>query len=316
MQKTISLIMLFMIPIIIYSQNPCPGIPTVTYAGQTYNTVQIGSQCWLKENLNVGTMIPGKQDQTNNGVIEKYCYNDSTINCDKYGGLYQWNEALQYQNGVPDIRGICPNGWHIPSYADFNKLAIAVDSNGNDLKAIGQDSYATDKSGFSALLGGFTLYGSYGDLYNGAYFWSSDLVYEGSFSGVFPLRLFFNSNEIYLGYNFYSYYGLSVRCINEYEFTSVEDAQYKLPTDFSLQQNFPNPFNPTTTINYSVPKSGIVKIKVYDLLGKEVATLVNENKPTGNYSVQFNAVKLVSGVYFYRMEAGSFSQTKKLLLVK
>jgi len=98
--------------------------------------------------------------------------------------------------------------------------------------------------------------------------------------------------------------------------TGINNKQINLPTNFSLQQNYPNPFNPTTTINYSVAKSGIVKLKVCDLLGREVAQLVNENKPVGNYSVQFNASKLVSGIYFYRMESGSFSQTKKLLLLK
>jgi photosystem II stability/assembly factor-like uncharacterized protein len=90
----------------------------------------------------------------------------------------------------------------------------------------------------------------------------------------------------------------------------------KLPTSFSLQQNFPNPFNPTTTINYSIPKSCFISIKVYDILGREVTTLVSENKPIGNYSVQFNAAKLTSGVYFYRMQAGDFVQTKKLVLLK
>jgi len=89
-----------------------------------------------------------------------------------------------------------------------------------------------------------------------------------------------------------------------------------LPTSFSLQQNYPNPFNPTTTINYSVPKTSMVTIRVFDVLGREVATLVNENKPVGNYSVQFNANKLTSGVYFYKMEAGSFTQTKKIVLLK
>ena len=89
-----------------------------------------------------------------------------------------------------------------------------------------------------------------------------------------------------------------------------------IPTIFDLSQNYPNPFNPTTTINYSVPKSGFVKIKIFDVLGHEVETLVNENKLIGNYSVQFNASKLISGVYFYRMEAGGFVQTKKLILIK
>ncbi len=90
------------------------------------------------------------------------------------------------------------------------------------------------------------------------------------------------------------------------------------PIKFKLSQNYPNPFNPTTTISYSVPKDGIVTIKVYDVLGKEAATLVNEEKKAGIYSVQLSAVsnQLGSGVYFYRMQAGSFVETKKLLLIK
>jgi len=98
--------------------------------------------------------------------------------------------------------------------------------------------------------------------------------------------------------------------------TGVDEKQNKLPKSYSLQQNYPNPFNPKTTINYSVPKSGIVTIKVYDVLGDEITTLLNENKPVGNYSIQFNTGKLTSGIYFYRMEAGDFTQTKKLILLR
>ena len=90
----------------------------------------------------------------------------------------------------------------------------------------------------------------------------------------------------------------------------------QIPTQFILFQNYPNPFNPSTKINYTIPKSGFVTIKVYDLLGREVTSLVNENKPVGNYNVEFNAGNLVSGVYFYRMKAGDFVQTKKLILLK
>lgn len=89
-----------------------------------------------------------------------------------------------------------------------------------------------------------------------------------------------------------------------------------LPKEFALSQNFPNPFNPSTLISYSIPKSSLVTLKIYDVLGREIETLVNENKPTGNYSVQFNAAKLTSGVYFYKMQAGDFAQTKKLVLLK
>jgi hypothetical protein len=90
------------------------------------------------------------------------------------------------------------------------------------------------------------------------------------------------------------------------------------PLAFNLFQNYPNPFNPSTTINYSVPKTSFVSIKVYDILGNEVATLVNAEKKAGNYSVQFAAgsKQLASGVYIYRMQAGDFMVTKKLILLK
>jgi ligand-binding sensor domain-containing protein len=97
--------------------------------------------------------------------------------------------------------------------------------------------------------------------------------------------------------------------------TNQEETK-SLPTDFVLNQNFPNPFNPTTTISFSIPSFGFTSLKVYDILGNEVATLLNEEKPTGNYSVTFNAYSLSSGTYFYRLSAGSFSETKKMILIK
>jgi hypothetical protein len=87
-------------------------------------------------------------------------------------------------------------------------------------------------------------------------------------------------------------------------------------SNYTLEQNYPNPFNPVTTISYTIAAKDFVTIKVSDLLGKEVATLVNEEKAAGSYSVNFNGSKLSSGVYFYRMQAGSFVETKKLILVK
>src|SRR5665647_1782373 len=108
-----------------YSQNPCPGVPTVDYGGKTYHTVQIGSQCWLKENLDVGIMIDSVTEPGNNGVIEKYCYNNNAANCTTYGGLYKWNEAMEYVT-TPGIKGICPPGWHIPTHTELQKLDTTV----------------------------------------------------------------------------------------------------------------------------------------------------------------------------------------------
>ena len=97
--------------------------------GRFYSTVQIGNQCWIAENLNVGVMLcdstPGGSScniaQENNSVIEKYCYNNLESNCDTYGAFYQWNEAMQYV-GTEEAQGICPSGWHIPSDDEFNIL--------------------------------------------------------------------------------------------------------------------------------------------------------------------------------------------------
>ena len=90
----------------------------------------------------------------------------------------------------------------------------------------------------------------------------------------------------------------------------------QIPNAFKLSQNYPNPFNPNTTINFSVPKQTNVLIKVYDILGKEVATLVNGEKAAGNYSVDFNASKLTSGMYVYNIQAGNYTATKKMMLLK
>ena len=85
---------------------------------------------------------------------------------------------------------------------------------------------------------------------------------------------------------------------------------------FILLQNYPNPFNPKTTISYSIPKPSFVTLKVYDILGEEIATLVNDYSNSGNYKVYFDGSKLTSGIYFYRIQAGDFIEKKKLILLK
>jgi photosystem II stability/assembly factor-like uncharacterized protein len=98
--------------------------------------------------------------------------------------------------------------------------------------------------------------------------------------------------------------------------TKINDNVVSLPKEFNLAQNYPNPFNPSTTIKYSVPYKGVVKIQVFDILGKVVATLVNEEKPAGFYSIEFNGSRFASGVYFYRIAAGEFTDTKKMIMMK
>jgi len=98
--------------------------------------------------------------------------------------------------------------------------------------------------------------------------------------------------------------------------TGVEDENIIIPEEYTLYQSYPNPFNPTTKIKYSLPNSDIVSLKVFDILGREIAVLVNEYKTAGTYSVEFNASKFASGVYFYQLKSGNFLETKKMTLLK
>ena len=98
--------------------------------------------------------------------------------------------------------------------------------------------------------------------------------------------------------------------------TGVQNTVTGIPSEFELNQNYPNPFNPSTVISYALPKDGYASIKVYNALGKEVATLVNENKKAGYYETRFDGADFASGLYFYKIEANGFAQTRKMLLIK
>lgn len=118
-----------------------------------------------------------------------------------------------------------------------------------------------------------------------------------------------------------SYYRLKqIDFDGTYKILNAEMVEFNLVKDFSLEQNYPNPFNPSTVINYSIPIAGQVKLTVYNLLGSEVAVLVNENKEAGNYSVEFSTENLKnnlgSGVYIYTLKSGSFTQTRKMVVIK
>jgi hypothetical protein len=89
-----------------------------------------------------------------------------------------------------------------------------------------------------------------------------------------------------------------------------------IPKKYDLKQNYPNPFNPETKISFDIPKQGFVSLRIYDLLGREVRTLVNEVKSPGSYNIDFNASELSSGVYFYKLETNGFTDIKKMMLIK
>lgn len=181
---------------------------SVYYEGTLYPTVLIGEQCWLAKNMNIGTMINGDNDQAHNSIIERYCYNNDESNCDIYGGLYQWNEAMQYV-GDEGAQGICPDGWKIPTNDDFFSLtdylggALVAGGKLKSTQVCGSDpcwnspnTGATDEFGFSAISTGMRdTNGSFFDLRkftsflsssenNLSYSWGRSISYDGVSIGV------------------------------------------------------------------------------------------------------------------------------------
>ena len=106
---------------------PCPDMPFFEYDGKIYHTVLIGEQCWMKENLDIGTMIFDPEIPQDNGIIEKWCYDNDPQSCNMYGGLYRWDEAMAYTT-TAGAQGICPDGWHIPTDEEYKIMEGTIDS--------------------------------------------------------------------------------------------------------------------------------------------------------------------------------------------
>jgi len=258
-------------------------------------------------------------NQTNNGTIEKYCYGNNAANCEIYGGLYQWNEAMQYAAGT---QGICPNGWRIPDFDDLQTLITSVNNSGNELKATDQGTGAgigTNTSGFSGLLAGnrdnSSSLGKFYELGKYAYFWSS---HEIDATNASSLYLNYDKDNVTSAYGFNKNKGFSVRCVSEFDIAvSIKEPQSKEhPKAIVLYQNYPNPFTSTTTIRYKIIEPGLVSLKIFNAMGTEIATLVNEKKPVGEYVINWNASEFGTGFYFCKLQNGQRSEAMKMLLMK
>lgn len=212
---------------------PCPGAPTVDYEGQVYNTIQIYSLCWLKENLNIGTKVSPVTEMSDDGEIEKYCVLFNEDSCSKYGGLYQWDEMMQYstQQGA---QGICPPDWHIPSDEELKVLVGSVDTQyamGDEMWDsegwLGSDASfqlkstsgwygswnGSDMFGFSGLPGGLRSSWGNGSVIdvgtNGSWFTSSEVNPDQVWG------FHFHGNEL-SWFKYYKTQGFSVRCVKDY----------------------------------------------------------------------------------------------------
>jgi uncharacterized protein (TIGR02145 family) len=184
--------------------------------GQIYNTVQIGTQCWMAENLNVGIQVL-PYGQSNNGIIEKLCFGNDPAYCDVYGGLYEWGEMMNYTTGEFN-QGICPSGWHVPSLNEWETLIQYLGGSavaGGKLKETGfthwnaPNTGATNESGFTALGSGKWEDG-YNSINQFGSFWTGFFNGEDHFIKYIP----HNAGSITTGYSYYEYpNSMSVRCI-------------------------------------------------------------------------------------------------------
>jgi hypothetical protein len=167
-------------------------------------------------------------------------------------------------------------------------LRIGSESNGIDILSPMSNLITGKRLKLAIGNAGFDTFKIINDLPEGTYYWNVQSV-----DNNFNVSVFSKEQRITVNY--------------------IEN---EIPAKFSLNQNFPNPFNPSTKIKYSIPKAENVTLKIYDILGRQIKTLVNEEKPAGNYSIEFNGKDMPSGVYFYQIRAGVFTETRKMLLLK
>ncbi|MCB9818287.1 hypothetical protein H6787_02255 [Candidatus Nomurabacteria bacterium] len=196
----------------------------------TYNTIAIGTQCWMASNLNVGTRINIASNQTDNAVIEKWCYSDTDANCDTTnnpnqpdGGLYQWDEAMQYST-TEGAQGICPTGWHIPTHDEYTTMERAICTSGSCATDFPYDTTTTGyrgtnegtklkpngSTGLEFNLAGLGNSGSFFNRGSFGYFWSSS---ESGTKAWYRL-VSSGSAQVSRRTNVQSF-GFSVRCVED-----------------------------------------------------------------------------------------------------
>ncbi|MEO8514154.1 MAG: SBBP repeat-containing protein [Ignavibacteria bacterium] len=279
------------------------GYSTTAATGEDYTTIKYnnaGVQQWLKkynrtsasEDIPVGIV----SDNTGNIYVTGYCSGFNTASYDyvtiKYnsGGDQQW--AKVFNSGLVGM--------------DDKASSIDIDATGN--------IYVT---GSTVSSGSDFDYGTIKYSPAGDVLWS--VLYESNLSGIdnaIMVRSDNNGNVYVSGYATGSVSGYDFLTVKYSQPIGITPISTEVPEGFELGQNYPNPFNPTTNIKLQIARSGFVSVKVYDIAGKEVAVLVNENLSAGVYNVDFAASDLSSGTYFYRLETNGFTSVKKMMLIK
>jgi uncharacterized protein (TIGR02145 family) len=306
----------FFVQLIIISIEIHPQETVTDYDGNVYETVTIGEQVWIKENLKSlhysdGTEIP-----------EVVAYNNDDSLAEIYGRLYTWDAAMR-DSTQPGVQGVCPCEWHIPTDQEWSQLENYLGGAtiaGGKMKDTGTTFWnapntgATNISGFTGLPAGeFDAYynpNKFWLLHLAAVFWTSTQTNQSQ-----ALERYLSHDNSASGrLAWYKVMKYSIRCIKDSP-TDIKNESIKI-NDYQLNQNYPNPFNPTTIIQFETTHKTFISLKVFNVLGNEIATLINEEKPVGSYSCEWNAGGFPSGVYFYSLTTSDFRETKKMILMK
>lgn len=283
--------------------------------GKKYPTVEIGSQCWMAANLDIGTRIIGTKNPSDNDTIEKYCWGDSPDSCLVHGGLYTWDEMMDYTT-YEGSRGICPQGWHIPSDNEIKELerALGMDSATAELANVwrGTDQGTQIKEGGSSglevkLSGARVSTGSYMAINSYAY------IYSSTESGSNAWRRCLRTSDTQVGrFNtFPKTYGFSVRCVKDDDTTTV-NLQAQLPLGSAYYYQEGDDIVIVNTLQYSEP----VIISLFDITGKRVFNqqLLFSECSSSSSSIIIPASGFPRGLYIIHIQSKINVTTGKVVI--
>jgi len=309
--KKILLVFIFMLAFLNVFSQETDSI-TDSRDGRVYRVVKIGEQWWMQENLNIGNRIQSNQAPSDNGSIEKYCYNNLDSLCNIYGGLYRWDEMMDYNTtdaGNPGkTRGICPSGWHIPTDEEWKELEMHLGMSqaeaglvnvwrgtgvGTSLRAGGSSGYEALYCGRCSSSGSFSL----GDEYE--YVWTA----TDYGSDAWRRCLSKYADDVGRWNTFPKTYAFSVRCIKD------NCMNENLSTDIKQVKIYPNPFDHSTTIRFPNAERNEYQLRIYNLAGKPVKTIHNITVE----EVELGRKGMAPGLYLFELKGGQVYRGKLVL---
>jgi uncharacterized protein (TIGR02145 family) len=298
--KQFAIICILLIPLKLFTQTT--GKITDKRDGRAYQTVKIGNYWWMAENLNYGTRIDGSKNQTSNGIIEKYCYDNLESNCSAHGGLYQWDEMMNYTT-FPVNQGICPAGWHVPSDEEWKELEIFLgmseaDANLTGFRGTDQGTQLKSggSSGFNASLDGYmTTPNNFLNGGAGNCFWTATDIYA---------RYLLNSRtDVYRWNTPLKTYGLSLRCMMDDPFTVTSSGLPQVRNSITKWSDYDNDGDMDLFLcGITTYPSGVSDIYrnngngTFTALGKTIER-ISGSADWGDFDCDGDADLLISGYY-------------------